>query len=298
MSRRGWLLFAAMCVIWGLPYLFIRVAIEHLSPGTLVFLRTAGAAVILLPLALARRQVASVLPRWRPVLLFAVVEVMIPWLLLSDAERHLSSSLAGLLVAAVPLVGAVAARFSSHDEAMNRTQLAGLLLGVLGVASLVGLDLSGLNLFSITEMVVVSVCYAVGPIILARSLSDLPGLGVIAVAMTASAIAYLPFLFLQPPQHVPARAVGSVAVLSVVCTALAFLVFFKLIAVIGPTRSTVITYVNPAVAVALGVLILGEQLTTGILVGFPLILLGSVVAARKSGARRRVEEQPAAVPAG
>ncbi len=281
-SRRGWLLFAAMCVIWGLPYLFIRVAVEHLAPGTLVFLRTAGATVILLPVAVARREIGAVLARWRWLLMFALIEVMIPWLLLSDAERHLSSSLAGLLVAAVPLVGAVAARFSQHADPVNRSQLVGLLLGVVGVAALVGLDFGGLNLFAILEMAVVSICYATGPIILARSLADLPGLGVIAGAMAVSAVCYLPFAFLQPPRQLTGAAVGSVAVLSVVCTALAFLVFFRLVAVIGPTRSTVITYVNPAVAVALGVVVLGEHVTSGMLVGFPLILAGSIIAARKS----------------
>jgi drug/metabolite transporter (DMT)-like permease len=280
-SRRGWLLFAAMCLIWGVPYLFIRVAVEYLSPGTLVFLRTAGAAAVLLPVALARHQLVPVLARWPGVLIFTVIEVMIPWLLLSDAERHLSSSLAGLLVAAVPLVGALAALFTAHADRVSRVQLVGLLLGVAGVAALVGLDFRGLNLFAILEMAVVSVCYATGPIVLARSLSDLPGLGVIAAAMTVSSVCYLPFLAFRPPRQLPWSAVWSVAVLSVICTALAFLLFFKLIAVIGPTRSTVITYVNPAVAVALGVLVLGEDVTLGMLVGFPLILAGSILAARK-----------------
>jgi drug/metabolite transporter (DMT)-like permease len=270
-----------MCVIWGVPYLFIRVAVEYLSPGTLVCLRTGGAAIVLLPMALARRQLIAVLARWPGLLAFAVVEVMIPWLLLSDAERHLSSSLAGLLVAAVPLVGALAAFFTAHADRVTRSQLGGLLLGVVGVAALVGLDFSGLNLFAISEMAVVSVCYATGPIILAKSLSDLPGLGVIAAAMTISSVCYLPFLVFRPPRHLPWSVAASVAVLSVVCTALAFVLFFKLIAVIGPTRSTVITYVNPAVAVILGVLVLGEDVTLGMLVGFPLILAGSIVAARK-----------------
>jgi len=297
-SRRGWLLFAAMCVIWGVPYLFIRVAVEYLSPGTLVFLRTAGAAVVLLPVALARRQLVAVLARWRGLLTFTVIEVMIPWLLLSDAERHLSSSLAGLLVAAVPLVGALLAFFTAHAERVSRVQLGGLLLGLVGVAALVGLDFGGLNLFAILEVAVVSICYATGPIVMARSLSDLPGLGVIAAAMTISTLGYLPFMVFQPPRNLPGSAVASVAVLSLVCTALAFLLFFKLIAVIGPIRSTVITYVNPAVAVALGVLVLGEDVTRGMLIGFPLILAGSILAARrpKVVADRR-EQAVAPVPA-
>ena len=281
MSRRGWALFAAMCAIWGLPYLFIRVAVEHVSPGTLVLLRTGLASLVLLPIALFRGEVRAVLPRWKWLALFAFIEVMIPWLLLSDAERHLTSSLAGLLVAGVPLVGAVAARFTSHADPVNRVQFGGLMLGVVGVASLVGLDLGHLNLFAIAEMAVVAVCYATGPIILMRSLSDLPGLGVIASAMSLTALVYLPFVFFQPPRNLTGSVVGSIAVLSLVCTALAFILFFKLIATIGPTRSTVITYVNPAVAVALGVMVLNEKITAGMLVGFPLILAGSVLGARK-----------------
>jgi drug/metabolite transporter (DMT)-like permease len=281
-SRRGWSLFAAMCLIWGLPYLFIRVAVEHITPGTLVFLRTGVASVILLPIALLRSEIAPVLARWKWLILFAVVEIMIPWLMLSDAERHLNSSLAGLLVAGVPLVGAFAARFTAHAERVDRTQLIGLLVGILGVGSLVGLDFSHLNLLALLEMAGVAVCYATGPIILARSLSDLPGLGVIASALVVSAVCYLPFVFFQPPRDVTRSVVGSVAVLSVVCTALAFILFFQLIATIGPTRSTVITYVNPAVAVALGVIVLNEHLTAGMIVGFPLILAGSILGARKA----------------
>ncbi|MEO6500767.1 MAG: DMT family transporter [Jatrophihabitantaceae bacterium] len=281
MSRRGWLLFAAMSVIWGLPYLFIRVAVEHVTPGTLVFLRTFGAAVVLLPLALARRQIGPVIRRWRPLIAFAAIEVMIPWLLISDAERQLSSSLAGLLVAAVPLIGALVARFSGQADRVTGRQLAGLLLGIAGVAALVGIDFAGLDLFAFVEMAVASTCYAIGPIILTRSLADLPGPGVIAASLTITSVCFLPFVIAAPPRQLPASAVSSMVVLSLLCTALAFVLFFQLIAAIGPTRSTVITYLNPAVALALGVLVLNEEITLGMLVGFPLILAGSILAARK-----------------
>jgi drug/metabolite transporter (DMT)-like permease len=294
-SRRDWVLFAAMCLIWGLPYLFIRVAVEHVTPGTLVFLRTGLACLVLLPMALLRRQIRPVLARWKWVLVFAIVEVMVPWLMLSDAERHLNSSLAGLLVAAVPLVGAVAARFTTNGDRVNRSQLVGLLVGIIGVAALVGLDFGHLNGVALAEMAVVSVCYAAGPMILARSLSDLPGLGVIAIAFAMSAVIYLPFAILQPPHDVGGSVVASILVLALVCTALAFILFFKLIAAIGPTRATVITYVNPAVAVALGVIVLGEKLTVGMMVGFPLILSGSILGARRSDTVVKVASQSADV---
>ena len=279
-----------MCLIWGLPYLFIRVAVAHMSPGTLVFLRTAGASLLLLPLAGARGMIRPVLRHWRPIIAFSLIEVVVPWVLLSDAERKLSSSLAGLLVAAVPLIGAALAFFSSQGERMGRLQLVGLGVGIVGVGCLVGLDLGQLNLGAIAEMVLVSIGYATGPVILARWLSGLPGLGVIAVAMSVSTVVLLPLFLLRPPHDVPGRAVASVVVLILVCTALAFVLFFQLIAEIGPTRSTVITYVNPAVAVLLGVLVLSERLTLGMVVGFPLILLGSVLAART---RTTAEQLPA-----
>jgi drug/metabolite transporter (DMT)-like permease len=284
-SRRGWALFAAMCLIWGLPYLFIRVAVAHVSPGTLVFLRTALGSLVLVPIALARGQFVPVLRRWRWLALFAAVEVIVPWLMLSDAEKQLNSSLAGLLVAGVPLIGAVLARFNSRGEPISPLQLLGLVVGFVGVACVVGLDVGGLNMVALLEMAVVAVGYAMGPVLLARTLSDLPGLGVIAVALSMSAVLCLPFAFIQPPDLSRASVVSSIVVLGLICTALAFLLFFELIAVIGPTRATVITYVNPAVAVTLGVAVLGEPITTGMLVGFPLILAGSILGARSTRAR-------------
>ncbi len=298
MTRRGWLLFLAMCVIWGVPYLFIRVAVKHVEPGTLVFFRTAGAAVLLLPFAVARGLIRPVLAHWRAVLLFSVVEVMVPWTLLSDAERHLTSSLAGLLVAAVPLIGAVLALVSPQGDRFGQLQLAGLFVGLVGVASLVGLDFGDLNVLAILEMLVVSIGYACGPLVLSRFLSDLPGLGVMASTMTVSTVCLSPFVFVQPPHKLPANAVWSIVVLAAVCTALAFTLFFQLVAEIGPTRCTIITYVNPAVAVLLGVLVLGEDLTTGMMIGFPLILIGSVLAARKASAHTELPPEPAAAAAG
>jgi drug/metabolite transporter (DMT)-like permease len=271
-----------MCIIWGLPYLFIRVAVEHVSPGSLVFLRTALAALVLLPIALARGQLTPILTRWRWLAVFATIEIIVPWLMLSDAERHLNSSLAGLLVAAVPLIGALLARLSAHGDRVSRQQLFGLLIGLVGVASLVGLDFSHLDSIALLEMAGVAVCYATGPIILARWLADLPSLGVIAAALTLSAVVSMPFVVAQPPDLSKPSVVASIVVLGLVCTALAFILFFELIATIGPTRATVITYVNPAVALTLGVIVLGEPITAGMLIGFPLILGGSILGARKT----------------
>lgn len=283
-----------MCLIWGLPYLFIRIAVDHVSPAGLVFLRCALAALVLMPLALARREVRQVLGRWVPLTAFAIVEIMIPWVLLGHAETRISSSLAGLLVAAVPLFGAAAFLFTPHAEKFSSVQVGGLVLGYAGLACLVGLDLGHLEAVPIVEMLGVAVCYAAGPLILAKWLSDLPGLGVMACALTLTAIVFTPIGIVDMPSSMPAEAWGSVVVLALICTALAFVTFLQLIAEVGPTRATVITYVNPAVAITLGVLLLDEEITTGMVVGFPLILLGCVLAA--GAARKEIAESAEPVP--
>ena len=278
MSRRGWLLFLAMSLIWGIPYLLIRVAIRDLSPPTLVFARTIPAALLLLPVAVWRGQVRQLLPHWRWILTFAIIEMTIPWLLLSRAEQHLTSSLAGLLIASVPLIGAVIYRFSPHTDRLTGRRLLGLVVGFAGVAVLVGVDLGRSNLLSFGEVGVVALGNATGPLIISRRLAELPSLGVVSLSIAITAVIYAPFALTSIPRHVSAEVGFSVLGLALVCTALAFILFFALIAEVGPSRATVITYVNPAVAVLLGVVLLGEHFTIGIAVGFPLILAGSVLA--------------------
>lgn len=284
MTRRGWLLFVVMCVVWGIPYLLIKVAVRDLTPASLVFFRTGIGALMLVPVAVVRGQFLPVFRRWRPLVVYTVVEMAVPWLLLSRAEQRLSSSLTGLLVAAVPLVGAVLARTTGDRERLEPRRLIGLLVGIGGVAVLVGLDFGSVDLPSLGGMAVVIVGYAVGPVILSRSLGDLPALGVVAASLALCAIGYLPFALTQLPAAVPGPAVlASVLLLAVVCTAVAFLVFFALIAEVGPSRSTVFTYVNPAVAVTLGVVLLHEPLTLATGIGFVLVIVGSVLATQRRG---------------
>ncbi|MDE3130677.1 MAG: DMT family transporter [Acidobacteriota bacterium] len=288
MSRRGMALFCALCVIWGIPYLLIRVAVRELSPAFLVFARTAGGALLLLPLAARRGQLRVLLPRWRPLLLFTVVEIAVPWLLLSRAEQHLASSLTGLLVAAVPLLGAVVTTATGSAHRLEGRSWIGLVLGIFGVATLVGLDFGRVGVVPLLEICVVVIGYTSGPMVLSRSLADLPALGVIAASLTVAAVAYAPIAAVQIPTHVGLDVALSVAGLALVCSALAFLVFFELIAEIGPVRATVITYVNPAVAAVLGVAILGERFTVGMGVGFVLVLAGSVLATGRRAPREAV----------
>ncbi len=296
MTRRGWLLFVALCVIWGIPYLLIKVAVREISPASLVFLRTAIGALVLLPVAVfSRSNLRALLPRWRPIVLFTVVELAIPWLLLSDAERRLTSSLAGLLVASVPLVGVVLARMSGVPEPLGGRRFAGLWVGLAGVVALLGLDVRGGDLGAVGEMVLVVIGYAVGPMVVSRRLTDVPTLDVVAVSLALGALAYAPFGIAQLPPALPApEVIGAVVVLGVVCTAVAFVLFFRLIAEIGPVRATVVAYVNPAVAVAAGVAVLGEPLTVGTAIGFVLILAGSWLATGSRAPAVAAPTQPVA----
>ena len=295
MTRRGWLLFAAMGLIWGIPYLLIKVAVGELSPVTLVFFRTTLGALILLPVAAARNGLAPLLARWRWVVAYTLVEVAVPWVLLSDAETHLSSSLTGLLIAAVPFVGVLLSWLTGSADRFDARRILGLVVGFIGVAALVGLDISGSNLAAVGELGLVAVGYAAGPMIIARRLSGVPGIGVVAISLALPAIGYAPLALTHLPSAMPSLSVlVAVAILGVVCTALAFLVFFALIAEAGSVRATMITYVNPAIALALGVTLLRERFTLGAALGFLLILAGLFLATRRSAPKARLVSGSAA----
>jgi drug/metabolite transporter (DMT)-like permease len=285
MSRRGWALFVALSIIWGVPYLFIKIAVEDLSPAAVVFARTALAAALLLPLAAARGQLRPLLPAWPWLLLFALFEVCAPFGLLTIAEQRITSSLTGLLVAAVPLLQALFSRVLGLADRIDARRMGGLLVGLAGVAALVGIDVRGSSVVAALAVVLAAACYAAGPLVASLRLAHLPSLAVSAVAMGVTAIVYAPFVRSGRAASLPdvgAPAWAAVAVLGVVCSALGFLVFFALLAEVGPARTTVITYVNPAVAVLLGVLTLGEPVTAGLVIGFPLVLIGSYLATRRS----------------
>jgi len=278
-------LFAAMAVIWGIPYLLIKIAVGELTPASLVLLRTALGAALLLPVAAARGWLVPLLPYWRWVLVYTIVEVSLPWFLLADGERRLSSSLTGLMIAAVPLIAAVLQLLTRGDDRMDRRRVAGLLVGFVGVAVLVGLNVSFKDLRAVGEVGLVAIGYAAGPIIIARRLPSLPAVGVVAASLVLTALLYAPVAIPQLPSAMPpVQVMMAVLILAVVCTALAFLLFFALIGEVGPVRATVITYFNPAVALLLGVALLHEPLTLAAVVGFSLILVGSVLATRRTSA--------------
>jgi drug/metabolite transporter (DMT)-like permease len=277
-SARGWTLFAAVSVIWGMPYLFIKLAVDEMSPSLVAWSRLAIAAAVLLPVAWKLGALRGLGARWQMLAFFAAVEMAIPWPLIGFGEVRISSSLTAILIAAVPLVVALIALRFDHSERPTRTRLAGMLVGFAGVASLVGIDIGGrgAELAGAGAILLAAVCYAIGPMIVKRRLSDVDPLGPVAASLGIAALLVTPFAAADLPETTPsADALVSVAVLGLVCSALAFLLFFRLIAEVGPGRATIITYINPVVALALGVAILGESVTAGAVVGLLLILAGS-----------------------
>jgi drug/metabolite transporter (DMT)-like permease len=247
MSKRGWILFLSLGLLWGMPYLLIRIAVVEIDPLVVAGSRTLLGALLLLPLALHRNALAPAFRKWKWLLAFTLIEISLPWWMLGHAETRLNSSTAGLLIAVVPLFAALIVTRLGHEKLEPR-RLFGLALGFAGVALLVGLDIHFDDFAAVAATIVVALCYAIGPIIISLA------------------------------------AVSSVIGLGVLCTAAAFIVFFALIAEVGPARATVITYVNPAVAIVLGAVVLDEPLTLGMAVGFPLVILGSFLGTMKSTA--------------
>jgi drug/metabolite transporter (DMT)-like permease len=289
-TKRGWILFSAMAVIWGIPYFLIRVAVKEFEPPVVVFGRTFLAAIAMVALAARTGAIRLALQRWRPVVAFAVVEMAIPWILLTSAEQHLASGLTALIVASVPIVGTIAAFLLGDRAALRLVRIVGIMLGIAGVALLVGRDLHSDNpppLWSIGAVLVVCVCYATAPFIADRRLADVPSIGVIAVSLTIVTIIYAPISALSLPDHSPRiNAVLAVVGLAIICTGLAFVVFFRLINEVGAARAGLITFLNPVVAVALGAIFLDELITGATIAGFVLVLAGCWLATRVAPAHR------------
>ncbi|SFL32189.1 DMT family transporter [Lysobacter sp. cf310] len=291
MSARAWWLFLALGLIWGIPYLLIRVAVADLPPVCVAFARTLIGALLLLPIAAMRGELRPLLRYWKPLLAFTLVEISIPWWLLGYAETRINSSTAGLLIALVPVLTAGLMALSGR-EVLNGRRSLGLAVGLGGVVALVGLDIDVSNGWAVGAALATALGYALGPIVISRYLSGVPPLGVIAASLAVAAALYIPFAIPAWPPQVTMKAAGSVLVLGVFCTAIAFLLFFSLIAEAGPTRATVITYVNPVVALLLGVWLLHEPLTPGMLVGFALVLLGSFLATSRGASQHGAEPVP------
>jgi drug/metabolite transporter (DMT)-like permease len=285
---RGWMAFVALGIIWGLPYFFIKIAVQEVSPLVLAFSRVALATLILMPIAWRRGALRALSQHKSAIVAFGLVEFAIPFALISLGERWISSSVTGILIAMVPLSIALIQRLFGIREFLGVWRILGLALGFMGVAALLGTgSISGwLGWAGVICMLLSTVCYATGPLIIQRHLHGLDSIGPLAASLlVASLILFIPAVFALPSSLPSPAALTAIAVLGVVCTALAMLLMFYLVHDAGAARASVITYINPVVATLLGVLVLNEHLGIGGFCAFALILLGSWLATRGGGAR-------------
>src|SRR5713226_7918674 len=279
MTRKGWLLFTAMSMIWGIPYLFIKIAVRELDPTVLVFARVGIAAAVLLPVAARRGLLRKLSGGVLAIIALAFVQIVGPFLMISYGEQHIASSLTSLLIAADPLLVALLALRFDPGERVSGLRLVGLLIGMGGVIVLLGLDVGGdkQRLLGAVLVLLAAAGYAASALLIKRpAIAALPRLGVVAAECATATVVLFPLAVTRLPDRIPnPEVIVSLLVLGLICTALAYLIFFALVAEVGASRGTVITYVNPVVSVLLGVTLLGEPLNAAIVVGFLLIILGS-----------------------
>jgi drug/metabolite transporter (DMT)-like permease len=268
-----------MSLIWGVPYLLIRIAVrDGVTPASLAWARLFLAAVVLLALAWRAGTLPALRGRWRWLFAYAVAEVTIPFPMLAAGEEHISSSVAAIVIACVPLIGALLAIRYDHSEKPTPVRALGLIVGFGGVIALVGLDIAGRGgeLLGVGEVLLAAIGYAIGPMLIKHHLAGLDPRALIGASLAIAALLLAPAVALDPPRAVPSTgAIAAVVVLSLLCTAAAFVIFTVLIREAGTSRATVITYINPVIAVALGVLLLDERPGTGAVAGLLLILAGS-----------------------
>ena len=284
MTRKGLILFALVGFIWGLPYFFIVIALESFSTPSIVFLRTLLGVIVLIPYSALRGGLKPALKAWPYVLVFGAVEMVVPWFLVTEAGKHISSGLIALLIGTVPFFAvAILAIFLKDRKALQPRPLSGMIIGFLGVAALVGFDsLAGaIDPIYVLFVILAALGYSIAPIVANIKLHDVPSAGVIGVSMGFVAVVYAPFSIPNLPAEFAGASLESllaILVLGLICSAAAFVLFFILIKEIGPAKSTLITFVNTAVALVLGIIFLGEPITTGLLIGIPLITVGLLLA--------------------
>jgi drug/metabolite transporter (DMT)-like permease len=283
MTRRGWFLLGVVGLVWGIPYLLIKIAVAEVSPPTLVFARTAIGAVVLLPFALRSGGMRALRGRWLAVAAFAAIEVVGPWLLLSNAEITLPSSTTGLLVATVPILAVLLGRLWGDRLPVAAVRWAGLLTALGGVALLLGPGAVSGQAWPLSQVLLAALGYAIAPLIAERSLGGVPAVTLTAACLTIAALVYAPAVLYTAPHPMPSpKALLALAFLGIVCTALAFVLFFRLIVEVGAARSTLVAYINPVVAVVLGAVVLGEHITVLVVMATVLIIGGSAAASLRA----------------
>jgi len=293
MHRRDWTLLLILAAIWGSSYLFIEIGLRELSPSMIVFLRVALGALVLIPIAWRRGALEGTGAAWAVLALVAAVQVVAPFLLIAAGQQEIPSSLAGILVASVPIFTAILAVFFDREDRSEGLRLVGVLVGIAGVALLFGVDLSGSAslLLGGGAVVLASLGYAVGGLITKRRLGSLQPLAVAALVLAISTVLAAPAAFASAPAALPSVGpLAAVAALGLVGTGVAFAIFYGLIARVGPARSFIVTYLAPGFAVIYGAVLLGEAISVATLAGLALILIGSYLAAEGRLPGRRLPE--------
>ena len=284
MSRKGWGLFALVGMLWGVPYMFMKIAVAELATPVIVFSRLLIGALVLIPLALRQKTIKDALKYWPYIALYAVLEMVIPWSLITNSQKDLSSGVVALLVATVPIWATLFAHHTGDSTAAHRTRIFGIALGLIGIAFLVGIEsLNDVgNIRSLIQVLIASVSYAYAVNMITRKAPGISGIAINGLAMSLSTLLFAPFAILHLPKTPPStEAIAATVGLGIICTALAFWIFFLVLEEIGPARASLVVYPNTAVAVILGIFLLDEPLTMAIVIGLPMVLLGSYFASRK-----------------
>ena len=284
MTRRSSIYFALAGVLWGVPYLLMKIAVEDFSPAAVVAGRTLIGASILIPIAIYRKKFNGAVLGFKYVALYALMEMIGPWILITTAEQKINTGLAGLLVSTVPIFATIITSLRGDHSVWQFKRVFGIVLGFLGLILVVGIEsLSGnSDLLSIAMVIVASMGYAYAVIMITSNLPLVDGIAINGLAMAITTIFWTPLAIVQWPAQISMNSALALISLGVFSTAFAFIVFFKVVAEIGPARSSLVAYLNTAIAVVLGVIILKEPLTAGIIIGLPLVLVGSYLASRKT----------------
>ena len=281
MSKRGLILFVSNSLIWGIPFWLTKYLLTEFSPSTIVFLRAGIAAAVLLPFTYRSGDFQKALRSWRWALVFALAQMSIPWGLASFAQEHLDSAFTGLMMTTIPIIGLFYAFISGEKRVLTRQGAAGLLIGLLGISALVGLDSlkSHIDIKAVAMVLLATCGYAYAPRVVNRHFKEVPSLGAVSLTVLITTLAWsIPGIATWPQHGLNIRIVSAALVLGILCTALAFWIFFELIKEVGPLSTTYLAFTNPLVAVIVGIVMAKEPITVGIIASFPLIVTGTYLA--------------------
>lgn len=284
MTRKSWIQFGIVGFLWGIPYLLMKVAVADMPPPLIVAGRTFIGALILIPIAIKKNTFKDAIKGIRYVIPYAILEMVGPWILITNAEKEISSGLAGLLIATVPIFSTIFSSLRGDHSVWQPKRIFGLVVGFIGIVALVGIEsiTGSSNPKAIAMVILAAIMYAYAVLMITANLPGVDGIAINGTAMGLTCLFYTPIaIAMWPSNHVSTKAIAALVALGVFSTAIAFMLFFIVIIEIGPARGSLTTYVNTAIAVVLGIIILGEPITLGIQVGLPMVILGSYLASRK-----------------